>query len=114
MIENTLKLIGINATRHAGKETQIHICAGTAIDRVQAASDWRFKQPGMSYNEGSKFFYSGKACLTYSFRPGYDGSVYLLTARINGYTAHQEDDLSEMMKECYKVYAELYEKELQK
>lgn len=114
MIENTLKLIGINATRHAGRETQIHICAGTAIDRVQAASDWRFKQHGMRLSDEAKLFYNDKACLTYSFRPGYDGSVYLLTARINGPTDSPEDDLSTMMKQCFKAYKELREKELQK
>lgn len=114
MIENTLKLIGINATSHAGKETQIHICAATAVDRVQAASDWRFNKHGMRFSDEAKFFYNDKAWLTYSFRPGYDGSVYLLTARINGHTERPEDDLSAMMKECFKAYKELYEKELQK
>ena len=68
----------------------------------------------MRFSGEAKFFYKDKACLTYSFRPGYDGSVYLLTARINGPTDTPEDDLSAMMKECFKVYKELYEKELQK
>jgi len=108
-----INVIGINGTVNAEKPDDILIvfCGGTAVDRIQTASDYRFFWSGMKHNHKHKFFYNHEKdeFISYSYKPSNDNNVFLVTVKINGKVKNMAA-ANAIFKACFaKLHDQYYE-----
>lgn len=87
--------------------------AGTAVDRVQACSDYKKSiEPSIFEND---VFLSGSSYIAYSFNPLNNKAVYLLTCRCAQPSLTKEESFKQIergMEKAFEKLNELYNKQI--